>query len=205
MEESKTILVVDDEESVRMLLSQSLRRCGFSLLEAASGPDAIQMTRQYSDAIHVLVSDVMMPGMTGIELARELSAERPSLKVVLISGFSVLPPSLDKGWEFLQKPFPPSALAEKVQRLCAPCDGDGRTQAESASRGESEEALRLQMRDAREEYVRSSQEYERLLSGTNHSPALEDAATARKNSLQAYADCVRQFAEFMKRKPGAFE
>ena len=199
MEESKTILLVEDETAVRTLLSQSLQRYGFALLEAASGPDALEMTRHYSRTIHVLVSDVMMPGMTGVELAKELCSQRPSLKVVLISGYSDLPP-LEKDWVFLQKPFPPSVLTEKIARLCARCGEACQAQPETAA---AEETLRKQMRIAREAYAQTSQEYERLVVGGDLLEGLERVATLRKDSLQTYADSVRQFAEFQKRKPGA--
>jgi DNA-binding NtrC family response regulator len=125
MDEPKTILVVDDEAAVRILLSRSLQRCGYALLEAANGSDAIEVNRQHPGEIHVLVSDVRMPGMNGVEVAKELCIARPGLKVLLISGFHDLPPNVEKSWEFMQKPFSPSALAERIQRMLVSGDEDG--------------------------------------------------------------------------------
>src|SRR5258708_10872017 len=137
--EPTTILLVDDEDAVRMLLCQSLRRCGYTLLEAANGTDALAVTRHSHQPIDILISDVLMPGMNGTELAKKLCAERPTLKVVLISGFCDLPDGVEPGWEFLQKPFPPSVLCEKLKRMLAAAH--------------QEDALREQMRKAREAHT----------------------------------------------------
>jgi DNA-binding NtrC family response regulator len=113
-----TVLVVDDEAAIRLLLCQALRRCGFEALEAGTGSDALELAGRYSRPIDALVSDVVMPGMNGPELARRLSAIRPSLKVILISGYTDQPSAVQPDWVFLQKPFSPSTLCNKLEELC---------------------------------------------------------------------------------------
>jgi DNA-binding NtrC family response regulator len=118
MNECKNVLIVDDEAAIRMLLCHALERNGFTALEAASGPEAIEVAQGCHQSIAALVSDVVMPGMSGPELARNLGAARPGIKVVLMSGYTDQPPSMEPGWEFLQKPFSPAALCDKLERLC---------------------------------------------------------------------------------------
>jgi DNA-binding NtrC family response regulator len=181
MEDSRTILLVDDERAIRVLLCHSLRKCGYTTLEASSGPDALEITRGYEQPIDVLVSDVVMPGMSGPQLAHEMCSARPELKVLLISGFAGAPVGLERDWEFLQKPFLPSALCEKLQLLCA--------------HRRIEEELRGEMRRAREEYVRSCHEFTRRVA---QSADLRLAAQARQSALHAYAAAVRRFADLKK-------
>lgn len=118
MTESKNVLIVDDEAAIRMLLCHALERSGFTPLEAASGDEAIAVAKGYGESIAALVSDVVMPGMSGPELARNLEIARPGIKVVLMSGYTDQPPFIQPGWEFLQKPFSPAALCDKLERLC---------------------------------------------------------------------------------------
>jgi two-component system, cell cycle sensor histidine kinase and response regulator CckA len=146
MPEPRTILVVDDEASVRMLLCQALRRCGFHPIEAGSGRDALAVADVYQGNIKALVSDVVMPGMNGTDLARQLCAARPSLKVVLISGYTDELPAMQPGWVFLQKPFLPDTLCDKLKALCG---GE-----------ETEEKLRQDMQKSHKRYLQSSQEYD---------------------------------------------
>jgi DNA-binding NtrC family response regulator len=100
-----------------MLLCHALERNGFRTMEAASGDEAILVARRCPQPIEALVSDVVMPGMSGPELARNLRAARPELKVVLISGYTEQPPAMEPEWEFLQKPFSPSTLCNTLDRL----------------------------------------------------------------------------------------
>ena len=113
----KNILIVDDEAAIRMLLCHALERNGFQPMEAASGDEAILVARSCSQPIEALVSDVVMPGMSGPELARNLGAARPDMKVILMSGYTDQPPSMEPDWEFLQKPFSPAALCSTLDRL----------------------------------------------------------------------------------------
>ena len=116
---SETILLVEDEELVRELLCEMLQLHGYRVLAAAQGHDALQLCAQLDEAIHLLVTDVVMPHMTGYELAERLTAVYPDLRVLLISGYAGevaegndrLPPHA----AFLQKPFTPDVLAAKVR------------------------------------------------------------------------------------------
>jgi two-component system, cell cycle sensor histidine kinase and response regulator CckA len=117
MRACKNILVVDDEAVIRMLLCQTLERNGFTAIEAASGDEAMLKARGCAQPIEALVSDIVMPGMSGPELARNIGAAQPGIKVILISGYCEHPPSMDPDWEFLQKPFSPATLCDALDRL----------------------------------------------------------------------------------------
>jgi PAS domain S-box-containing protein len=117
---SETVLLVEDEGAVRGLLAEVLRRRGYRVLEAADGREAAEVAARHPGALHLLLTDVVIPGMSGQELARRLESERPGLRVMFISGYS------DKvagergvavAAAFLQKPFTPSALARKVREV----------------------------------------------------------------------------------------
>jgi len=118
---NETILVVEDEEEVRRLACAALRRSGYTVIEAANGNEAIALSRSVAGRIHVLVTDVVMPGMTGREVAEVLSAERSDLKILFTSGYTDdvvvhrAATAMDAG--FLQKPFAPSALSAKVREI----------------------------------------------------------------------------------------
>ncbi len=119
--EAMTVLVADDEEGIRRLTSRILRTRGYSVLEAASGAEALVVARAWHGQIHLLVTDVAMPGMSGLELAKRLLAERPGLETLYISGFTeneILQKGLlDTSVNFLQKPFASVALVQKVRTL----------------------------------------------------------------------------------------
>jgi DNA-binding NtrC family response regulator len=84
-----TILVVDDEVSLRTLLVRQLRSEGYTVLEAGYGMEALDVARNSPEPIHLVLSDIRMPGMTGTELARRLVAEHPAVRVVLMSAHPV--------------------------------------------------------------------------------------------------------------------
>jgi len=115
---SKTVLVVDDEIHLRQLISETLAALGLVVLEAKDGDAGLHCSREYSGQIHVLITDIRLPLLSGIELSRHLEAERPELKTVFISGD--LLEWLDSGnadaW-YLAKPFSMRTLAEKVLRI----------------------------------------------------------------------------------------
>jgi two-component system, cell cycle sensor histidine kinase and response regulator CckA len=85
---SETIMVVEDEEAVRVVGTEVLRRLGYAVLEARDALEALRVIERHQDQIHLLVTDVMMPQMTGDELARRLRLNQPSLKVLYLTGFS---------------------------------------------------------------------------------------------------------------------
>jgi PAS domain S-box-containing protein len=116
---SETLLLVEDEEAVRFLSRALLERAGYHVLDAADPQQAEDVFRQHADAIDLLVTDVIMPGSSGPSLFARLSAERPSLKVLYMSGYAdesmVHASTLIPKGEFLQKPFTAEALMYKVR------------------------------------------------------------------------------------------
>jgi len=118
---SETILVVDDEEGVREVASQYLSSRGYKVLSAESGAQALELAGTQSGPIHVLVTDTVMPGMSGPALAKKLLAARPETKVLYISGYaedtSLLEDARARGDAFLQKPFGLDSLAEKLRAI----------------------------------------------------------------------------------------
>lgn len=118
---SRTILLVEDETTVRNLVSRVLKRYGFTVLEAGYGSEAIELCKQHEGKIHLLISDVIMPKMSGPELATRLLAIIPDLKVLYMSGYTdeaiVQHGILDCGNAFIQKPFTPGDLILKIREI----------------------------------------------------------------------------------------
>jgi DNA-binding response OmpR family regulator len=118
------VLVVEDQEEVRRLLKAVLEADGFDVLEASGGHAALSLVHRYPDALDLLVTDVIMPGMTGKQVFDSVAILRPDLKVLYISGYSgeVLADRgiLDASVEYLQKPFTPAALLVRVRELVSP-------------------------------------------------------------------------------------
>jgi two-component system cell cycle sensor histidine kinase/response regulator CckA len=116
-----TVLLVEDEESVRRFTERVLSRGGYTVLAAAEGAEAMALSRQHPGVIHVLVTDLMMPRMNGSDLARRLMAERPGIRVLFISGYdrdaSRTQAPLEPGTDFIEKPFSPEALLDRILRL----------------------------------------------------------------------------------------
>ena len=114
---SETVLVAEDEETVRQLAIESLERNGYQVIAAASGEEALTLASSYDGAIHLLLTDVVMPGMKGPELATRLRAQRPGLKVLLMSGYAadVVTPGDVKDATMVSKPFSPAALTRAVR------------------------------------------------------------------------------------------
>ncbi|MBI5419354.1 MAG: response regulator [Deltaproteobacteria bacterium] len=118
---SETILLVEDEDSVRSLVREVLARNGYTVLAARNGEDALRACDGNAGAIHLMLCDVVMPGMSGVELARRIVPLRPEIKVLYMSGYTdtaiVRQGVLDPGTAFLEKPFAPDALARKVREV----------------------------------------------------------------------------------------
>jgi PAS domain S-box-containing protein len=120
----ETVLVVEDQAEVRTLAVTALRKYGYTVHEAASGAAALLFCKGFGDPLQLLVTDVVMPGMNGHELARQVIELRPGLKVLLMSGYSesAVPQQglLEAEMGYLQKPFTPELLAEKVREVLGP-------------------------------------------------------------------------------------
>jgi DNA-binding NtrC family response regulator len=120
----KTILLVDDDDTVREMVHQVLRAGNYEVVEACSGAEAIQLADEHPGKIQMLLSDVVMPEVTGLELAERMERARPEMKVLLMSGYDKGLLVLDHGWQFIAKPFLPTALLEKIREtLELPADG----------------------------------------------------------------------------------
>jgi PAS domain S-box-containing protein len=115
---TETILLTEDDREVRALAHEALELSGYSMLEAATPADALRIAQEHSGVIHLLLTDVVMPGMNGRALADRMLAQRPNLKVLFMSGYPANAIGqhgiLDPGTAFLQKPFTPGSLARKV-------------------------------------------------------------------------------------------
>lgn len=118
---SETILVVEDEEAVRKIAKLALESHGYTVLEAGSGAAALALVEKYPKHIHLVVSDVVMPGMSGRELSVELRKMRSDFRLLFISGYTddaVVRHGIVKADDaFLQKPFSPNSLARKVREV----------------------------------------------------------------------------------------
>jgi two-component system cell cycle sensor histidine kinase/response regulator CckA len=118
---SETILVVEDEESVRSLVRKALERYGYKVLTAATPAEAIDLARATTEPIHLLISDVVLPQMSGRALADEILPSKPATRLLFMSGYTdnaiVHHGVLDEGTPFIQKPFTPQVLARKVRQV----------------------------------------------------------------------------------------
>jgi CheY-like chemotaxis protein len=114
----ETVLLVEDEDAVRSLARAVLRRHGYTVLEARHGVDALRLAERHHDEIHLLLTDMVMPHMSGPELADRLSSVRPAMKVLFMSGYvdrTAVPDFASVS--FLQKPFTPETLSRKVRLI----------------------------------------------------------------------------------------
>jgi PAS domain S-box-containing protein len=116
---SETILLVEDDPSVRELTARVLRQQGYTVLAASNGDEALRLAREHRQPIHLLLTDVVMPGLSGRALIKQLAQIYPGLKTLFMSGYTddaiVHQGVLEPGVAFLQKPFSPLALARKVR------------------------------------------------------------------------------------------
>lgn len=117
----ETILLVEDSDSLRELAQEYLESVGYSVLEAASGKEALQQARDFNGTIHLLLTDVVMPEMSGPELASQMASLRPGIKVIFTSGYTddtvARQGALDPGVTFIQKPYRPKALSQKIREV----------------------------------------------------------------------------------------
>jgi len=121
---AETILLVEDEESVRQLVRETLESRGYHVLEAANGQDALAVAASHADTIHLIITDVVMPGLSGHELVQKLLPARPGTKVLYLSGYAedafASPLPADGKRIFLQKPFTLQSLSRRVREVLGP-------------------------------------------------------------------------------------
>lgn len=120
-----TILLVDDEEPVQRVVREILERRGYRVLVAGDGTAALRASSEFKGDIQLLLTDVVMPGMSGLEVAKYLVVERPLMKVLYISGYSETVVSVEErmspGRYFLRKPFLAPMLVGKVREVLDDC------------------------------------------------------------------------------------
>ena len=117
---SETILVVDDDSSIRKLVLDTLEPLGYNILEAACGEEALELCKSLQEKINLLLSDVIMPGMNGRELSEIVRNEYPGSKIILMSGYTdnvVAQDDLEHGIIFINKPLLPVSLAAKIRSV----------------------------------------------------------------------------------------
>jgi CheY-like chemotaxis protein len=117
----ETILIVEDEEDVRALIHETLRLYGYDVLDAPHGDSALILIDKFSDKITLIITDVVMPKMSGRELVDKVISKHPGMKVLYMSGYTdnaiVHKGLLEAGTQFIQKPFTPLALLRKVREV----------------------------------------------------------------------------------------
>ena len=122
---TETVLVVEDEGPVRRLVQTILERNGYSVLEANNGEEALRLMARHEGPIHLLLTDVVLPKMSGPQLAQSMTTLHPGIRVLYMSGYadkaSVQQGLLNSSTAFLQKPFTPDALAGKVREVLSVC------------------------------------------------------------------------------------
>jgi signal transduction histidine kinase len=121
---SETVLLVEDEELVRQMTREMLTRQGYEVLEASGSDDAVELCSRFRRTIHLMLTDVVMPGMSGVELSKRLASSQPSMKVLFMSGYTsnaiVHQGILDPGVAFLQKPFTIATLSRTIRLVLGP-------------------------------------------------------------------------------------
>ncbi len=133
-EGTETVLVVEDETDVRALVRRVLQRHGYQVIEASDGEEALARARAHEGPIHLLLADVVLPGIGGPELARRLMPERPEMKCIYMSGYIDMPRSLaSDGLRLLHKPFSTAALTRMVRGLLDP---SGKSKAAAGESGD---------------------------------------------------------------------
>lgn len=127
---TETILVVEDEEAIRKLAQVVLSSYGYQVLSAANGWEALMLSERHTGPVHLLLTDMMMPGMTGHELVDRFKPLRPEMKVLFMTGYvkqgTTLPAALPADTSFLAKPFSPDVLASKVREALGPVSSAGK-------------------------------------------------------------------------------
>ena len=129
----ETILVVEDAEAVRKLVCAMLANGGYQYLEAGDGEEALQLVEDRPQSFHLVLTDIVMPGMNGVELARHLNRIRPEVRVVFMSGYADDPlmEKIDRDALLLSKPFTAATLLDAIRHSLS---GDSARPSTSTSR-----------------------------------------------------------------------
>ena len=116
----ETVLLVEDEEAVRTLTGRVLQAAGYTVLSARNGPEAIRLADEHQDTIHLLATDLVMPRMSGLEVASQLTQTRPGIRILLMSGYpneAAMRHGVPPGASLLQKPFNAIGLTRAVRQV----------------------------------------------------------------------------------------
>ena len=113
----RTVLVAEDEAQLRILLERLLQKQGYTVLAARDGREALEIALHHSGAIDLLLSDIVMPEMSGTELAERLEREFPAIRIVLMSAYADGILKMNERWVFFTKPFVISQLLAALERL----------------------------------------------------------------------------------------
>jgi two-component system, cell cycle sensor histidine kinase and response regulator CckA len=128
------LIVVEDEDTVRLLVTETLKDGSYVVEEAANGIEGLELITRYGDACRLVISDVIMPGLSGPAMVQRLRSTMPHVKVLFLSGYAgdfLRENGMTGDVEFLQKPVPPDVLLKKVDellRMASPRAGDPFTQ-----------------------------------------------------------------------------
>jgi len=117
---TETVLLAEDDDGLRELTRTILVKNGYEVLSSAGGSEAERLCREYPGKIHLLLTDVVMPGISGRELAATLSALRPDMAIIYMSGYAdemVTRQGVENGTHFIQKPFTPVSLTRKLREV----------------------------------------------------------------------------------------
>lgn len=116
----ETVLVVEDSDAIRELAVTILCAMNFLVLQAGNGPDAIKCAANYSGKIDLLLTDISLPGMSGLQLAKALKEFRSEIQVILMSAFTTEEVVWTSEWSFIQKPFTAQQLLDKIKTVLHP-------------------------------------------------------------------------------------
>jgi CheY-like chemotaxis protein len=181
------VLVVEDEPVIRRLIVRMLEEAGYDVLQAEDGLAALDLIHAVNGALDLLVTDVVMPRMSGAELVDRARAEYPSMNILCISGYA--DPIVPKGHHFLPKPFTAAALVATIQKLFGMC-GTGRV----GETRHKETDLQARVEAAKTKLEATKHEYQRFAKLS--SDAVDSHSDGRLALGQAMAARLRAFTEY---------
>ena len=118
-----TILVAEDEALIRELLGKILHHAGYQLLVASDGKQALEIAEQHTGSINVLLSDIVMPELSGVDLARAITDKRPATKIILTSAYLRHIWVMERSWRFITKPYVPAQILDAVREALHEVEG----------------------------------------------------------------------------------